>query len=376
VTSDEPEQDESNSDIDTSASTEARTQERLVERVSNESFNAWYDERQVAQNILQGKSYFNGPSAPKDPDHHTPSKLLQCHKKASYSRQNAPREGSPPQGLFWFGSEFEEQIIVPYLQSISSDESYVQNSIWIDTTIPAEDTDVHLRGSTDPAIVTRDAEPVYLTEIKTTTSLSHLTEPKEHHRAQLHAYLYALDEEYDYPITEGLLVYGSRKTLDIKAFPVDFSESFWNRIVQWMVEQTRYEKIDELPPADPEREWECEYCSYKHRCGEADTPYSAIGHEGLLPLLDEYDRQNLVEYLESHTDADAKLTPTLAHAYPDIVETYGAFDWSCPRCDQTYVWNAVDWDGETSDPPVCPSCLGDGELLTLSGPEPSEQNTS
>lgn len=159
VSPDKPEQDASDSNIDTSGRTEAKTQERVVERVSNESFNAWYDERQVAQNILQGKSYFNGPSPAKDPDHHTPSKLLQCHRKASYSRQNAPREGSPPQGLFWFGSEFEEQIIVPYLQSISSDESYVQNSIWIDTTISTGDTDVHLRGSTDPAIVSMSLLP-------------------------------------------------------------------------------------------------------------------------------------------------------------------------------------------------------------------------
>lgn len=344
-------------------------------RVSNQDFNAWYDERQVTQNILDGQSYFNGPSPPKDPDRHTPSKLLQCHRKATYARQNAPREGTPPEGLFWIGSEFEEQIMVPYLQSVVPDELYVQNSLWIDTNISFDGTEVHLRGSTDPAIVTRDADPVSLTEIKTTTSLDHLTEPKEHHRAQLHAYLYALNEEHDHQITEGLLVYGSRKTLDIEVFHVTFDEDFWQRILEWMTTHTEYEEDSELPPADPEREWECEYCSYKHRCGEADTPYSAIGHEGLLPLLNKYDRYNLVEYLEAHADADAKLTPTLAHAYPDLVETYGAFDWSCPRCDNTYAWNAVDWDGDPKNPPVCPNCLDDGDLLTLSGPEPDEQHS-
>lgn len=84
--------------------------------------------------------------------------------------------------------------------------------------------------------------------------------------------------------------------------------------------------------------------------------------------------QNLEEYLEAHTDADAKLTPTLAHHFPSLVEEYGAYDWSCPRCDETYAWNEIDWDGDTSNPPLCPGCLDDGELLTLSGPGPSDQH--
>lgn len=260
------------------------------------------------------------------------------------------------------------------MQNTVPDGLYVQNSIWTDTTISSDGIEIRLRGSTDPAIVTSTGEPVYLTEIKTTTSLDHLTEPKEHHRAQLHTYLYALDENYDHSITEGLIVYGSRKTLDIKVFHVTFNKSFWNDVVQWMARHTAYEEDGELPPADPEREWECSYCPFKHRCGEADTPYSDVGYNGLLPLFDEYDRQNLVEYLEAHTDSEARLTPTLAHTYPDLVETYGAFDWSCPRCDNTYAWNDVDWDGDTTDPPMCSYCLGDGEMLTLSGPNPDEQN--
>ncbi|MFC7194557.1 hypothetical protein ACFQL4_07640 [Halosimplex aquaticum] len=159
--------------------------EHVVDRISNSEFNEWYAEQQFETNILDGKAYFNGPSPPKDPERHTPSKLLQCHRKATYARQNAPREDTPPEGLFWIGSEFEEDIIVPFLQDIAPDELYVQNSLWIDTTITAGESDVQLRGSTDPAIVTEDAEPVFLTEIKTTTSLDHLSEPKQHHKAQL-----------------------------------------------------------------------------------------------------------------------------------------------------------------------------------------------
>jgi CRISPR/Cas system-associated exonuclease Cas4 (RecB family) len=347
--------------------------ERVVNHISNTEFNEWYAEQQFETNILDGKAYFNGPSPAKDPERHTPSKLLQCHRKATYGRQNTPREDTPPEGLFWIGSEFEEEIIVPFLQDIVPDELYVQNSLWIDTTIAAGESNVQLRGSTDPAIVTEDAEPVFLTEIKTTTSLDHLSEPKQHHKAQLHAYLYALNDEHDFSITNGLLVYGSRKTLDLKVFPVTFDSEFWETVVTWMQAQTEYEENEELPPADPERDWECNYCSFKHRCGQTDTPYSDIGTDGFLPMFAEYDRKNVVEYLEAHSDVGAKLTPVLAQTYPDLVEHYGAYDWSCPRCSETWAWDAVDWGGDPANPPLCPACAEDGELMTLSGPEPDSQ---
>lgn len=346
----------------------------VVNRVSNAEFNEWYAEHQFETNILEGKPYFNGPSPAKEPDRHTPSKLLQCHRKANYERQNAPREGTPPEGLFWIGSAFEEEIIVPFLQDIVPADLYVQNSLWLDTTIEAGDHDFRLRGSTDPAIVTEDADPVFLTEIKTTTTLDHLSQPKRHHKAQLHAYLYALDQEHDFSITDGLLVYGSRKTLDITVFPVTFDPAFWDTVVTWMQEQTEYEEHGELPPADPEREWECSYCSFRHRCGQTETPYSDVGTDGFLPLFDGYDRKNVVEYLEAHSDAGAKLTPVLAHTFPDLVERYGAYDWSCPGCSETWAWDAVDWGGDPPNPPLCPACAAEDDLMTLSGPEPEKQH--
>lgn len=345
-------------------------------RITNRSFTEWYSEQQFQTNILEGKPYFNGPSPSKDPNRHTPSKLLQCHRKAFYTRQNTPREGTPPEGLFWIGSKFEEQIIVPFLQSITTPDTYVTNSLWIDTEIDAGGTEYYVRGSTDPVIVTAEADPVFVTEIKTTTSLDHLSEPKPHHRAQLHAYLHALNEKHDHAITDGMIVYGSRTTLDIEPFYVEFNPAFWEDVVDWIQTQARYEQAGELPPADPEREWECNYCSFKHRCGQADTPYADIGIDGLLPLFDNYDRDNLTDYLDAHAGEGSKLTPTLAHQYPDLVDTYGVYDWSCPRCDTVYEWDTVDWDGDTETPPKCPQCLTDGELLTLSGPDPSEQHGS
>jgi hypothetical protein len=292
-----------------------------------------------------------------------------------YARQNAPREDTTPDGIFWIGSTFEEDIIVPYLQDATPDGLYIQNSLWIDTTVPVDDTEMRLRGATDPAVVTADGDPALLTEIKTRADVDHLTEPKPHHKAQLHAYLHALNNEYDYPVTAGLIIYGSRKTLDLRVFQVTFDPGFWQRVVNWMATQTGYEQAGELPPADPERDWECNYCSFKHRCGQAGTPYQDTGPDGLLPVFDGYDRDALVEYLDAHTDVDARLTPTLAHTYPELAAEYGAYDWSCPRCSKTYAWDAVDWSGDTSDLPRCPLCLSDGELLTLSGPEPGNQLT-
>lgn len=344
------------------------------DRLSNEAFAEWYKEQQVKENILNGQAYFNGPSPPKDPEKHTPSKLLQCHRKASYDRQNAPNEGTPPEGLFWIGSEFEEQVVVPFLQDVvTTEETYVQNSVWMDTEITVNGTSLRVRGSTDPVIVTADADPLFVTEIKTTKDLEHLSGPKPHHRAQLHAYLYALNEEYDRTIQDGMVVYGSRTTFDIEAFHVEFDPGFWERVTEWMAAQTEYEDDEELPPADPERGWECSYCSYKHRCGEANTPYSDIGIGGLLPLFDEYDRDPLVEYLEAHSELGAKLTPTLAHTYPGLVVEFGAYDWSCPACPETFAWDEFDWDGNTDDPPLCPNCLESGSMVSLSGPEPADQ---
>jgi CRISPR/Cas system-associated exonuclease Cas4 (RecB family) len=54
---------------------------------------------------------------------------------------------------------------------------------------------------------------------------------KPPHKAQLHAYLYALNNEYDHPIPKGLIIYGSRKTLDIRVFQVTFDPRFWQRVV-------------------------------------------------------------------------------------------------------------------------------------------------
>lgn len=342
----------------------------ITEVVSEQRFHAWYAEQQIEDNILNGQWYFNQPSPPPDPEKHIPSKLLQCHRKVHYARQNAPKETAVPDGLFWFGTEFEEQVIVPFLQDVSPDGIYVQNGIWVNETIEHNGHELLVKGSTDPALVTEDATPLVLSEVKTTLSIENKVGPSPHHRAQLTAYLYALNQEYEHDVT-GLVIYCDRESFDLVVFEIPFDPDFWDDIVEWMDVLTRYEAVGDLPPAQPEHGWECQYCDFRNRCGKTDEPYADVGPGGLLPLFDGYGRENIVEYLNAHENA--KLTPTLAQEHPDLAKEYGAYDWRCTTCSETFQWDAIEPNDNTNATPYCPACVEDGDLCVVRGPEPSEQ---
>ncbi len=346
---------------------------RLVDAVTNDSFNNWYDERLFTENILEGRPYFNGASPIPATEKHSPSKLLQCHRKVRYYGQNAPQEGDSPQGLFWIGSEFEEGIIVPFLQeAVTTDSTYVRNSLWIDTEIPTGNGDeVRVKGVTDPAIVDSDGDPILVTEIKTTSSLEYLDGPKPHHKAQLHAYMHALNKDYDRSIQDGLLVYGSRDTLDVEAFHVPFDDQFWQEaVVKWMRKQTQFRENGELPPAEPVFEWECGTCPFQRRCGKHDGKYQDEGFTGLLPGVRDYRKQQLVEYFDAYPDA--KLTPTLADEYPELATEHRVYDWECDKCGSTYSHDRINED-QVSSLRICENCSVDGELSELRVPEPGQQ---
>jgi len=174
-----------------------------------------------------------------------------------------------------------------------------------------------VKGMTDPAIVTADAEPRIVTEVKTTSSIEYLDGPHAHHRAQLLSYLYALRAEYDHPI-DGLILYADRTTFELRVYHIQFDPmEWWTEIVPWMIEQTEYRENEQLPPAEPERDWACEYCSFKERCGEGEKEVSDMGPKGFVPGV-EYER----EAVESHLDAQpyTDLTAVLESQYPDLAE--------------------------------------------------------
>ena len=336
--------------------------ENLCNSLTPQQFQAWYRERQYRENIQKGRPYFNGPAAVPEPERHSPSKLLQCHRKVFYQQENAPEEQSDPTGIFWFGRRFEEEIALPFLrEAVAGPDEYVTNSIWVDYTIEIESGKIQIRGETDPVIVDSDSSPLLLTEIKTKRSIENVQSPNPHHRAQAHAYMKGLSEKYDRNVSRAVVIYGSRTNLDIRVFTIDFDPRFWRQTVsEWAQTHTTYRLNHELPPAAPEYDWECQFCSYRERCGKGESQTADSGVEGFIRGYDGYPREKVEQYLDE--SPDEMLTPTLARKFPELASRYGVLKWQCPNCTATVNPEKV----EDTTEPLCPSCADCGELSHLS----------
>ena len=357
---------------ETANSEEQRVTNSALHSISDVNFDDWYQEREYRENIESGTPYFNGPSSVPDPERHSPSKLLQCHRKIYYRQTNAPEEQADPDGIFWFGTRFEEDIIFPFLRDeITESDTYVCNSIWIDFTVQTEAGKLQIKGATDPLIVDSNAVPILPTEIKTKQSLDHVSSPSSHHRAQLHAYMRGLSQKYDTEITDGVIIYGSRESLDIETFHVEFDDEFWGQtVLKWASNHTEFRLEQTLPPQSPEYDWECEFCSYRERCGKGNSVHSDLGSEGFLPGFDSYPRNKVEAYLEAHDGA--KLTPALSNQYPDLAEKYGVRSWRCPSCGSTYTNEELSIDLTSCQQPLCPQCAADDSIVELNSPSLAE----
>jgi CRISPR/Cas system-associated exonuclease Cas4 (RecB family) len=347
--------------------------QNIYARIGSEAFRDWYHHRQTVENIRNGQPYFNGPSPVTPPERHSPSRLLQCHRKTYYSQLNAPEETTDPRGIFWFGTHFEEDLVLPFLQdAVADEETFVCNSLWVDFVVETDVGEIRIRGETDPVVVDSDSAPLLLFEIKTKRTVDNVTEPNRHHKAQAHAYMHGLSEKYERDIDQAVILYGGRTSLEIRPFLIEFDEAFWNEtLITWAETQTTYRLDEELPPASPEYNWECEFCPYRERCGEGDLAYGDSTPTGLLPGFPEYPRKKVVDYLEAHQGVG--LTPTLAWEYPDLAEEYRVYDWQCSRCDATHDWqieNSTETDYSTPD---CPACTGIGPPGQLVDPGLNEQ---
>lgn len=346
----------------------------LLERIGQESFTEWRQERTFKKNIREGKPWRNSPSRIRPSRQHTASQLLKCHRKIFYRQLNAPEEEADTAGVLWAGSQIEEQLVLPYLEWLSDAEQYLRNSIWVEFTVSTAVGEIEIRGSTDPAIVDGESQPLLLSEVKTKRQFYNLDAPDTHHVAQAHAYLYGLSQKHDNQITDAVIIYVARKSLELRAFHVSFDEDFWeDRVVSWATTHSQYRLDEELPPADPEWDWECKFCAYQNRCGKGDADYTDIGPTGFLPLVDAYPQQKVETYLDAHANAGAKLTPTLAHQYPELVGQYEVYNWDCTCCSSTHPWDDVEWDGDVTAPPMCPHCKEEGVPALLRGPLPESQ---
>lgn len=345
---------------------------QLASNITGDEFTQWYQEKTFKQNVQNGQTYFNGPSKFKHPGKFTPSELLSCHRKTYYKKLNAPKENPAPNAIFYIGSVIEEDLVEEFIRDkVTDDSTYQQNDLWVNFSIPSSLGDIELNGSTDPVVVDEDGIPLLPTEIKTTSDTQYVEAPKETHKAQAHAYMYGLTEQHDRPIDHVVLFYiGRNNRFEPKEFVLEFDSEFWtDRVIPWLKESTYYQTFGLLPPNEPERDWECDYCDYRSRCGRGDDFYSDEDVIGFLPLF-EYPRTNVINYLEAHSDAG--LTPSLAHLYPDLTDKYEVHDWQCSSCGSRFTWDEFDWNPD-SQPPKCPECSPENEYL--SGPKPSEQRS-
>lgn len=345
-------------------STEERGCRQISRCIDTETFKNWYHRKEWRENIKNGQPYFNGTGTIPSPKRHSPSSLLQCSRKIAYRQLNAPEEQRDPHGIFWFGTKFEEELILPFLQeAIADGDTFVSNSLWVDYSQDTAAGEVNIKGSTDPVIVDAHGVPILPTEIKTKSTVESVDEPNNHHLAQIHAYLVGLNEKYDCDLSRGVLIYGARKNLDITAFEVTFDAKFWNEtVLDWASKHTQYRLNETLPPADPEYDWECQFCDYQHRCGESGTDHGDYGPRGLLPNFTAYPRQKVIEYLEAHPEES--LTPELAQTYPKLADIYDVMDWYCQTCDSAIEWETV----VDATEPLCPRCADRDELSSLSLP--------
>lgn len=350
----------------------------VIEAIDQDAFSDWYRTRQIKQHMRKGQPWRHTPAAVTPPDRHAPHRMLQCHRKTYYATQNAPKEDHQPTGIFWTGTRLEEDIVMPFLEDIAAETTdsptYVQNSMWVDYQLETPAGDLHVRGSTDPVICTQEGDPLLPTEVKAKQSFDSLDKenptPADHHRAQLHTYLYGLDQTVSYPVQTGLVIYIDRKQHNLRAMTVKFDQEFWEEtVLEWAQTQSSYRFEETLPPAVPEHGWECGYCSYRQRCGRGDGPYSDQPVNGFLPLM-LYPKQQVKTALEAENGTD-QLTPTLAHQYPELAAQYDVDDWYCPTCNDRFGWDTVDWRSDLTNPPVCPTCAANDQLATLRSQAPT-----
>lgn len=355
----------------------------LEDALNGDNFRAWRREQKFRENIKNDNPEYNGGGYKKTPKRHSPHTLNQCRRKQWYREHNAIEETAPVDGIFTIGSYIEEEIIEPWLDALAEQfGGYLANGLWLEGTIDTETGKLTIAGKTDPAVVDRDGVPYAITEVKSKASLSNLNSPNPHHKSQLLSYLHNAKQEYDlddYPA--GYFIYSGKKRLDVRVFKVEFDEDFFRKnVVEWCENLTFCRIEDMLPKAKPEQSWECNLCEYRGRCGnydpdpdERDLAWEDCGADGMLPLFD-YPVESVIEYM--HANAEAKLTPTVAHKHPELTEVFDVYDWECPRCTETFAWTEFSqWDGDVESPPFCPQCAEDDFWIDLSGPDPDDQTT-
>lgn len=347
--------------------------QHIIDNITADAWDDWYIDHLRQQTVEEGKPWYLSSAPVPDPEKHTPSRILKCHRKIYYQAHNAPEEDDEPRGIFRFGEYVEREIALPWLitvvRRISAEldrDMYVGNDLDVYYDVDAPDgTNIWISGDTDPVVLDDTGDPVVPTEVKTFSDPHWI--PKETHIAQIYAYIYGMRERYDADVDRGLLLYFHRKKLYLKVFEIEFDDARWDEILTWCSEQTEYREKENLPPADPMHDRECKYCSFRHRCGQSNMPHRDVDVDGFIPRHG-YPEQRVREHLSARDDA--VLTPTIADMYPDLAEQHPVAPWICPACDAEYAWEQLTSKPSPENPPMCPDCASEGRQVEMHGPPP------
>ena len=365
--------------------------EALLDSLDGDTFQEWFEDKKHRENIQNGTPYFNNDDYVPTKQRHTPSQLLQCHRKLLYRQLNAPRETANNDGIFFLGDVLEN-LVEEFLIDLGREHDlHIQNSMYVKVEDARADPMVRFRGETDPVICDYEGVPVLPTEIKSKSeeAFTYLSSASTRHQAQVHAYVQGLNDRLDAlrgdrQLSEFAVIYIARESLDVKVFHHEFDRDFWESIVEWARTHTAYRERSEestaaldddssveregsvLPPAYPLEDWECKYCAFAKRCGKnEDIPVRDLGAAGFLPLT-EYSRSAVKAHMEAFPSVP--VTPTLAHHYPSLLaDGHPVAPWQCRKCGEIPL-DRVGWDRDITEPPTCPEC----EQCSLRGPLPEQ----
>ncbi len=334
----------------------------LIDEINETAFERWYERRRRRLRIRD-----RGSLSREDTDAGAtawPSALWKCTRRRYYDEHDAPKEGRLPRGRFWVGRQVETELVIPFLDSRLEDDShYVQGSVWVEIPLEDEGGTVTLRGCTDPCIVDANGNPLLVTEVKTCDP-PHRDAPADHHIRQLQAYLGAFRELDQTSEPTGVVLYVDRRDFTLRSFEVPFDPTIWKEVRCQAREHRDIVGSDQLPPANPEYDWECDVCPYRHRCGESTMPFADRPEKGFLPLLETYTRSAVREHLAAHSTVD--LTPTLADRFPELAEHATVVPWTCGRCAAAI--SSFDRTYHPGDRPLCPHCAEAGSIVELTPP--------
>lgn len=114
-----------------------------------------------------------------------------------------------------------------------------------------------------------DGKDLYVLDIKSMNGMifRSLQEPKEDNVNQLQLYLHF------FKIPKGILLYVNKDTLELKEFPVSYSQALAQSILKDLTElKTKIDKnIIPQRLAEYPQNWQCQYCAFKEICDMAQA---------------------------------------------------------------------------------------------------------